>query len=176
MQTKKISDAIYYPDDGFVNVKKKDIDFLKTEVDNTEFKRNRLCTHLDVQDALHEMFIVLSKNTYIRPAKHVGKPESLHVIEGCADAVFFDESGKIAKVLPLGDYASGNRFYYRIDEPIYHTLLIKTDFFVFHETSKGPLRKDDTVPARWAPDEKDIGASREFVEQLSNSVKNFVSS
>lgn len=176
MKTKKINDAIYYPDEPFVNVQKKDIDTLKTEVDNTAFKRNRLCTHSDVEDALHEMFIVLSKNTYIRPAKHLGKAESLHVIEGCADAVFFDESGKITKVVPLGDYASGNRFYYRISTPIYHTLLIKTDFFVFHETTKGPLRKNDTVSAQWAPDEKDIDASRKYVEQLTESVENFVSS
>jgi cupin fold WbuC family metalloprotein len=176
MQTKKISDAIYYPDEWFVHVQKKDIDFLKTEVDHTEFKRNRLCTHLSIEDALHEMFIVLSKNNYIRPAKHVGKDESLHVIEGCADAVFFDESGKITKVVSLGDYASGKRFYYRISEPIYHTLLIKTDFFVFHEATTGPLRKADTVLAPWAPDENDIDASREFVEQLANSVKNFVGS
>lgn len=174
MQIKKINEAIYYPDESFVNIQKKDIDILKTAVQSTQFKRNRLCTHSDVEDVLHEMFIVLSKNNYIRPAKHVGKDESLHVIEGSADAIYFDESGKITKVITLGNYASGDLFYYRISEPVYHTLLIKTDFFVFHESTSGPLRKADTVPAPWAPDEKDIVASREFVEKLVKSVKNFV--
>ena len=48
------------------------------------------------------MFIVLSKETYIRPHKHVNRIESLHVVEGKARAVFFDEIGSIIQVVPLG--------------------------------------------------------------------------
>ena len=45
------------------------------------------------------MFIALSDETYIRPHKHLNKSESLHVLEGSADVVFFDEKGKITKII-----------------------------------------------------------------------------
>ena len=37
----------------------------------------------DDQDKLHEMFIALSKSTYIRPHKHYNKSESLRDLWKC---------------------------------------------------------------------------------------------
>ena len=170
MQMKQIDKEVFYADEPLVNVGRWDIEFLKARVGDTEHKRIRLCAHEDVEDDLHEMFIVLSKETYIRPAKHLGKAESLHVVEGRADAVFFDEAGSITQVIPLGDYSSGHRFYYRIDEPVYHTLLIRSDTFIFHETTRGPFRRADTVFAPWAPEKSDVAAIGEYMERLARRV------
>ena len=45
--------------------------------------------------------LILSNKTYIRPHKHYNKSESLHVIYGSADVIFFDDVGNIIKVINL---------------------------------------------------------------------------
>jgi len=91
------------------------------------------------------------------------------------DVVIFDEVGGIVEVIRMGDYSSGRRFYYRISEPCYHTLLISSDFLVFHETANGPFRKADTVFPSWAPDENGSATQKQFIEQLVQVVEGFLS-
>ena len=170
IRTKAESNAVFYADEAPVSVGLEEIEFLKSHLEKTALKRVRLCAHSGVEDALHEMLIVLSKETYIRPAKHLGKAESLLVVEGFADAVFFDEHGEIERVLPLGDYASGRRFYYRISEPVYHTLLIRSETLVFHEATRGPFRSEDTVFAPWSPAEDEPAAARAYMQRLAARV------
>lgn len=134
--------------------------------------RIRLCSHYDTDDTLHEMLIVHSRNTYVRPHKHHGKPESFHVIEGRADIVVFDENGDVRDVIQMGDYASDRAFYYRISTALYHTLLIRTDVLVFHETTTGPFNRKDTVFAHWSPDENDSVGCALFTEKLLHVVEN----
>lgn len=166
---REISKEVFYTDESLANVGRGEIEFLKARVGHTGHKRIRLCVHKDVEDDLHEMFVVLSKETYIRPAKHIGKAESLHVIEGRADAVFFDEGGRITQVIPLEDYSCGQRFYYRIDQPVYHTLLVRSNHFIFHETTRGPFRRSDTVLAPWAPEEGDAAVG-DYTKRLAGAV------
>lgn len=170
IRTRAVGSAVFYADEAPVNAGREEIEFLKARVANTVLKRTRLCAHADVDDALHEMLIVLSNETYIRPAKHLGRAESLLLIEGVADAVFFDEQGEIERVLPLGDYASGRRFYYRISDPVYHTLLIRSDKLVFHEATTGPFRPEDTLFAPWSPPEDDPAAARAYMQRLASRV------
>ncbi len=172
MRMKEINKEVFSADETIVAVGQIEIDLLKKKLSDTERKRIRLCSHKDVTDKLHEMFIVLSKETYIRPHKHLNKAESLHVIEGSADAVFFDEKGNITKVMPLSDYSSGKPFYYRIEEPCYHTLCIRSDFLVFHEATQGPFQRSDTVFAPWSPAEDDNDGRAEFTRNLSDTVYN----
>jgi|TARA_B100000315_G_scaffold124342_1_gene114322 cupin fold WbuC family metalloprotein len=170
MNTKQVSNDVFYIDDPFVNINCNQIEKLKNLVGNSSLKRNRLCVHRTIEDKIHEMFIVLLKDTYIMPAKHIGKIESLLVLEGCADAVFFNEEGKISNVVPLGEYSSGLQFYYRMDDPIYHTLIIKTKYFIFKEVTQGPLNKRDTIIASWAPQESNKTDAAEYMEKLKHEV------
>ena len=126
-QFKKINNEVFFTKKTITKIEDVDIKFLKANVKNTEKKRIRLCTHLSEEDKLQEMFILLSKETYIRPHKHLNKSESLHVQEGSADVVFFDDESNIIKIISLSDASSKGCFYYRIDEPIYHTFIIKSD-------------------------------------------------
>ena len=139
MPTRAINNEVLVADDAVVRVGREDIDLLRGRVRLTLRKRIRLCAHRDGDSPLHEMFIVLDGATYIRPHKHLGKAESLLVIQGEADAVFFEDSGAVREVVRLGDYGSGQRFYYRISDPFYHTLLLRSDPFVFHEATQGPF-------------------------------------
>ena len=46
-----------------------------------------------------------------------------------------------------------------------------SDYFIFHEVTKGPLRDYDTVMSEWAPSEDNKYEVRKF---LSNLIKNKV--
>jgi len=119
------SEEVVFSSDAITRLDRCDIEGLKSTAEQNERKRVRLCTHANVEDHLHEMFIVHTKDTYIRPHKHLNKSESLHVIEGAVDLVTFDEVGNIVGITRLGDYLSGRNFYHRIAEPRYHTLVIR---------------------------------------------------
>ena len=164
---------VYVTREKICSISGAEIDFLKDKVSQTERKRIRLCTHKYLEDKLHEMFIVLSKETYIRPHKHVNRIESLHVIEGRARAVFFDEMGSIIQVIPLGDLSSELQFYCRIDEAVYHTILVDSEYFVFHESVEGPFCKSNTVFSSWAPDESDCILHQEYICNLNKAVHSF---
>ena len=93
---KKISNEVFYFKKNISFINRKHINFLKKKVSLSNKKRVRICLHKE-NSKLHEMIIVLSKDTYIRPHKHINKPESLHVIEGNADVIFFNDLGKVLK-------------------------------------------------------------------------------
>ena len=173
MQLKQINEEVLYATEPTVKIGRADMADLKERAQQTRRNRIRLCSHLDVTDTLHEMFIVHTKDTYIRPHKHLNKSESLHVIEGTVDLVTFDEEGNIVGLTQLGDYASGRNFYHRFTEPRYHTLVITSEALIFHEVTNGPLIRVDTVRAPWSPAEDDIPAANEYLENLVKSIDQF---
>ena len=161
-----LNPEVLVTDESLVQISSPDIESLKTDAGRNERKRIRLCAHQDINDRLHEMLIVHTKEAYVRPHKHFNKSESVHIIEGLVEVVLFDEIGNIREVIRMGDYASGHRFYYRMSVPIYHTLLIRSEMLVFHETTNGPFIPADTIFAPWAPDEGDIVARQAYIERL----------
>lgn len=175
MRVKRVSDEVFFGDDQIVKVGHRDIGFLKEKAECNRRKRIRLCAHKNVNDALHEMFIVHKKDAYIRPHKHPNKIESFHLIEGLVNVIVFDEAGNIIEIIRMGDYLSGSRFYYRISDPYYHTLLISSDFLVFHEVTNGPFKKSDTIFPPWAPDETDLDGVKGFMDRLSRTVDKILS-
>jgi cupin fold WbuC family metalloprotein len=155
MKTKAESAEVLYSLDQIVTVDGRTIEELKRDADKNPRQRIRLCAHRSVDDRVHEMIIVHGKDAYVRPHRHIGKTESFHVIDGFADAVFFDDTGEITQVISMGPVSSGHTYFYRIADPIYHTLLIRSDAIVFHEATTGPFRREETGFAPWAPDESD---------------------
>lgn len=160
---------VYYAEDKLIKLGKNDIELLKEKARNNDPKKIRLCTHRDINDKLHEMFIMFGKGTYVMPHKHPGKSVSYHIIEGSAGIVLFNESGKIVEVIKMGDYLSGRVFYFRIDYPCYYMPIPKSDVLVFHEITNGPFN-NDTVFAPWAPAENDKTAVREFMRNLELAI------
>jgi cupin fold WbuC family metalloprotein len=163
MQTRKINDEVYYAYDDIVCVKRDNIEELKSIAEKNIRKRTRLCAHPDEGNILHEMFIILGKENYIRPHRHLHKSESFHVIEGSADIILFDDRGTPIQRIELGDYSSGRRFYFRIDRSIFHTVVVISACFVFHETTNGPFNRSDTEFALWAPEEIHVSAGNLFL-------------
>lgn len=171
MHVKKLSDEVLVAEDEIVKVSRQDIAILKEGARDTERRRIRLCAHKDADSTLHEMIIVHPQDAYVRPHKHLGKVESDHIIEGLVDVVVFDEAGAIPEVIRLGDYLSGHQFYYRIPAACYHTLLIRSEWLVFHETTNGPFKKSDTVFPSWAPEDNDVNLVNIFMADLDYRIR-----
>jgi len=149
-----------------VTVTRVDVDQLRVRALQNVRRRMRLCAHPAIDSKVHEMLIVHARDTYVRPHKHLGKSESFHIVEGTANVLLFSDSGAVQRVISMGDYASGRVFYYRLAEPLYHSLIITSDVIVFHEVTSGPFKRDETVFAPWAPDESDPAAVQKFIERL----------
>ena len=160
------SEEVYYAGPGLTLVARETVATLKRLAAATRRGRCRLCTHLDSDDALHEMLIVHARDAYVRPHLHHGRSESLHVIEGAARLVEFADDGAPGRVEPLGEAGSGRAFYYRMPENRYHMLLIESDWFVFHEVVQGPFERAKTRLAPWAPEDDDEPAVAAFVAAL----------
>ena len=170
---KKSSEEVYYKVGSMVALDKAVMVQMKEKAMKNEQQKTRICAHSDITSSVHEMMIVHTQGTYVRPHKHIQKSESFHVIEGSAILVIFDEGGGVVQTIKLGDYASGKQFYYRLDDSYYHTLLITSPIIVFHETTKGPFDRLETVFPSWAPEGKDKPETEMFIKKLWQKIVTF---
>lgn len=161
---------VAYSDEEIVAVSRSDVEAMVEHASHNPRERVRLCAHRDPGEPLHEMLIVHGRTAYVRPHRHPGKSESMHVISGLVDVVVFDENGKIAQVIPMGEYGSGRIFYYRIATPLFHTLIIRSDVLVFHETTDGPFKAGASTFPDWAPDGSDTAAVRRYLDRLEEEI------
>ncbi len=98
----EVGPGIFYSDRRIVTADKSTIEFLKETAACIPSKRARLCAHPSADADQHDMLIVSCRDTYVTPHRHLTKTETMLVIEGCAEAVTFDEVGVIADVIPMG--------------------------------------------------------------------------
>jgi cupin fold WbuC family metalloprotein len=164
------SPEVYYSDARVVLAGEDDVAFIKAAAAATPRGRARLCTHRGTADALHEMLIVHHRDVYVRPHAHVGKSESLLVIEGAAVALLFHKNGGIERAVEMAPFRAGRCFYYRMPEGVFHTLLIRSEWLVFHEATIGPFDRAATAFPPWAPDGSDTGAARAYLDGLWGAV------
>ncbi|MBV8479482.1 MAG: WbuC family cupin fold metalloprotein [Actinobacteria bacterium] len=170
MRLVTVNEEVLVASDPLSALGSEDIAELKERARANRRRRVRICAHSDTSDSLHEMMIVHMRGAYVRPHKHVGKSESVHVVEGEADALFFDEDGAVVDAIALGPYGSGRRFFYRLEEPVFHTLLINSEFFVMHEVTNGPFKREETTFASWAPGAADHEGAAAFQRRLATEV------
>ncbi|VTT99824.1 Uncharacterized protein OS=Crocosphaera watsonii WH 8501 GN=CwatDRAFT_0608 PE=4 SV=1 [Gemmataceae bacterium] len=156
---RKVSNEVLVATTGVVRVTAADAAEVVRRGTRSHRKRARLCAHPAATDPLHEMLICLARGTYIRPHRHSGKSESFHVIEGELDVVLFDDDGAVRDVIRMGPYPSGKTFFYRLAEPRYHTVLVRTPHVLFHETTSGPFDPAGSEFAPWSPAEGTAGAA-----------------
>ena len=148
---------------------------LRNELAGNARGRVRINLHPDNADTLHEMFIAIRPDSYIRPHKHPHKSESFHIVYGDVDIVIFEDNGSIQQVVPLAAGSISKAFYYRMSKPFFHTLVIQSDLLVVHEITNGPFIKDGTAFADFAPAE-DAGLTviSSWQKHLSDRVRQTV--
>jgi cupin fold WbuC family metalloprotein len=120
-----------------------DMQILRQGAADSPRGRVRINAHPSEDDMLHEMFIAIRQDSYIRPHLHPGKSEAFHIVQGVVDIVVFNEDGSVREVVLLGDNRSGRAFYYRMSQPFFHTLLIRSEILIVHEITspeRHPLR------------------------------------
>ncbi len=168
MKLNETSPGVFYSDEPLVTIGIREMDFVCKQAASNPTRRARICAHRDVNSPVHEMIICLCRESYVQPHCH-RKCESLHIIEGSCDVVLFAKGGAINSRIPLGSGNSEVRFL-RLPSEQFHTLIVRSDYIVFHETIEGPFRREDTVYADWAPAETDRSSTRDYVEEIVSSL------
>ena len=123
---------------------------LKKKAFNSKLKRSRICAHKSDRDKIHEMFVCLHKDTYVAPHFHKNKTESYHIIEGKVDIYFFNKKGEVKNKILLNSKSKNKNFYLRLDPNIFHTLVPKTKYVIFHEVTNGPFKKKENKLSQMA--------------------------
>ncbi len=171
MKTKKINDEVLSVEDPILWMSRKDVHDLVYLAQKNPRKRIRICAHRQDSEKHQEMFIVHMKGAYVRPHRHTSRAESFTVLEGVVDVVMFDEKGNIANVIRMSDFASGFPFYYRIAEPVFHTLIIRSDYLLFKESTSGPFVREQTEFAPWAPADNQAAEVVAYNERLNEEIE-----
>jgi cupin fold WbuC family metalloprotein len=166
LQTRGESPEVRYAVGDPVLVGASDLMALQSAALASNRRRARICTHASPEDPLHEMVIVLARGTYVRPHRHVGKTESFSVFEGEADVVLFHDDGTVRELIPLGPLGSNRIFHYRLAQPVFHTVIVRTATFSFLEVTNGPFRAEQTIYAPWSPDGRDAAAAATYLGHL----------
>ena len=165
----KINDEVFIASDEIVHFGSREVDFIRECALQNQRGRARICAHKEPTDSLHEMLIGIRSDSYIRPHRHEKKIESFHLVEGSADIVILNDDGDISDVIELGPDRS---FYYRLDIPRYHTLLINSPVLVIHEITNGPFDPTQSDFASFSPPEG-ASAAIDYIEQMRLQVKSW---
>lgn len=139
------------PTAACIGIEPAQIAALVAEARAAPLRRARLCLHADPSDPLHEMVIALCGDTYVAPHRHAGKSESFHLLAGSIEIVLFDDCGHpIARQILAADEPPRPRLL-RLGQPVWHSVRVRGEWAVVHETTNGPFRREDTQFAPWAP-------------------------
>ena len=58
-----------------------------------------------------------------------------------------------------------NNLFFRIPENKFHSIVLRTEWLVFQESTKGPFKLSETETAKWCPGTTEIEAGRKFLEK-----------
>lgn len=160
---KQVSPEVFYSDGGFLAADSNMVERLKGAAAASPRRRARLCFHQGVEAHQQEMLIVMHRDSYVRPHRHLFKVETLAIVEGACAALLFNETGAITKVVPMSSATDGGAFFYRMPPNLFHTLVFSSEWLVFIETTIGPFDPAASEGASWAPTEDEPEAGHAFL-------------
>ncbi|WP_315758407.1 MULTISPECIES: WbuC family cupin fold metalloprotein [unclassified Bradyrhizobium] len=166
---REVSPEVLYSDGGFLAVDDRIVQLLKNKAAKSPRRRCRLCFHASSDDLQQEMLIVMHRSSYVRPHRHLRRSETLAVIEGNCETLLFDEDGQLTERLPMSAAAEGGRFFYKMPPGIFHTLIFRSEWLVFLETTIGPFDPTSSEAASWAPPETDPAAGHSYLAGLESA-------
>lgn len=163
---RQVSPEVVYSDGGFLSVDAEMLALLKDRAARSPRRRCRLCFHADPSSPQHEMLIVMHRSSYVRPHRHKGKVETLGIVEGRCDIVLFEETGAVRSVIRMTPAAEGGCFFYRMPSGLFHSLIFRSEWLAFIETTIGPFDRATTEEASWAPPESEFAAGHAYLAGL----------
>ena len=132
---------------------------------NAPLLRARLCAHPNTDAIQQDMIIVTHNSSYVPPHRHPNKSETLLVLEGEVNILIFDDNGLCENIIQMGTYGTKQPFFYRMPENKFHSMVLRTEWLVFQESTKGPFKLSETETAKWCPGTTEIEARRKFLEK-----------
>lgn len=131
-------------------------------------KRHRYCFHQNPEVDLHDIIICYDTTSYIPPNKHIGKVESLLVIDGEIDFFLFNDNGQVYDYRRLSTCTSSYPFYLRVPSNTWHGLrAVGNKPCIIKETIAGPYDSASLQWASFAPSEADgIDAGHSWYNEI----------
>ena len=136
--------SVFCRHSDIVSIDEKDIVALKSAAFEAPLKRARYCLHRDSDAPVQEMVIAVHRESRIPVHRHMGKCESVHMIEGEMEILVYNEKKELDTTIGLGPLGSGRSIFCRISSEIWHSVKPLSEFVVFHETTRGPFLKEET--------------------------------
>lgn len=143
--------AVFENKDDIIVVDRNWIERVKESARAASSRRARLNLHRSADDQVQEMLIAFCRDSLNAPHRHVGKSESMHVIEGRVLIVFFNEDGSVMRRQALGAPGTNLASLYRLSSPEWHTVVPLDDMVVIHEVTTGPFRPRTEDQPSWVP-------------------------
>ena len=133
---------------------------------NYEAKRCRICIHQKDTDTVHQMIINLQHDSYVAPARHVDKEETLIFLSGTGAIIFFSNSGSIEKIEKCSSLEPDHARLLFIPRYSFHAVLPLTQSITFVETTTGPFNNKFTENAAWAPPPEEKIEGLKFLRRI----------
>ena len=124
------------------------INQLKTLAGSSSDLRSRVLIHNSSESPIHEMIIVLHKDSIVEPHRHpMGKSESYLILEGHLRINTWEDanSNPIShEILPY-DAGNSSAFFWNHSNGLWHQPQSLTDWSVYLEVYEGPFCKEIDV-------------------------------
>ncbi len=133
----------------------------------SERGRARLCLHRNHKDALQEMIIALSRNSYIPPHRQLDKQKSYISLEGEIAVYFFNDRGEISEKIRMSPRHQTGKTVIRFRADRWHTVTSISATSLYMEMIPGPYLPEKTYYADWAPIETDYERASEYLSFLN---------
>ena len=109
--------------------------------------RARLCLHPSPHDSHQEMLIVMAQSACETPQRRTIGFDTKIIMEGTATLRYFSDQGDLIRSTDLGGHGA---LYVHTSGPEFHSLSIRSPWFVFMEILQGPFDSATTEFAPWA--------------------------
>lgn len=174
-KVEKLNGETSYVTDRFTSGFNDDLrSYLETAYAESARRRHRLCFHQNTEVSVHDIIIEYDSNSYIPPNKHIGKAETLCILQGRIEVFFFSDDGTCFKKVVMGPEGNDVRVC-RIPMNTWHGLRVISDEpCIMKETISGPYSKDSLMWAEFAPTESmniADGTGFSFYERLSKTTE-----
>jgi cupin fold WbuC family metalloprotein len=157
-------------------INSRDINHLKEMAEQSPRKRYRFCLHSSHEHFTQEMIICLHGFNYFQPHRHpIQRSESYHMIEGEMDVYLFNDTGECLDTIKLSASRKRSKeediyFMYRLSAPLYHLMIPRSEWTIYHEVLTGPWDRETVVEyAPFAPSEKDAGEIGKYIYRITGS-------
>ncbi len=143
---------------------------LVSQAKNNSRGRQHCNIHQSYEEPCQRLFNAIEPGSYIRPHRHKTYPreELLVAIRGKMALFTFDDSGKVARMIPLvadeGSYSTSVGV--EVSSDVWHTVIALESGSVLLEVKAGPFdprQPKDLAP--WAPEEGTITA-KDYLDLL----------